>query len=117
MGQLDIDDATGMELVLVSEEILTNIHKHAQLPNTAQIELTVWTDHQGISLEFSDEGFPFNPIKDSHRSTLGSDIVSAEIGGLGVHLVTQLTDKQSYRRHQGRNVLTVLKFFDSEETQ
>ena len=117
MGELDIDDATGMELVLVSEEVLTNIHKHAQLPNTAQIELALWTDHQGISLEFSDEGFPFNPIKDGHRSTLGSNIESAEIGGLGVHLLTQLTDKQSYRRHQGRNVLTVLKFFDSEETQ
>ena len=37
------------------------------------------------------------------------DIESAEIGGLGVHLIPQLTDEQSYRRDNGYNRLRVSK--------
>ncbi len=60
-------------------------------------------------MEFSDEGRQFNPLTESKRSHLGADIDSAEIGGLGVHLITQLTDEQSYRREGERNYLLVRK--------
>ena len=104
-----IDDSTTMEIVLVSEEVLTNIHKYAEIGADALIEFSVSIYDDRISLDFSDPGAAFNPFLDGHRAELGSDIESAEIGGLGVHLVTQLTDRQSYRREEGRNLIRLEK--------
>jgi len=111
---MSIDSEIGMELTLVSEEILTNIHKYAGLPASALIEVLIRIDSDKITLEFSDEGIAFNPFLDGHRADLGRDIESAEIGGLGVHLVTQLTDRQSYQRIDGCNLLSVEKSLSAE---
>ncbi|MBE9539409.1 MAG: SpoIIE family protein phosphatase [Proteobacteria bacterium] len=104
-----IDDSTTMEMVLVSEEMLTNINKYAELDTDALIELSVGIYDDRITLEFSDPGVPFNPFLDGRRAALGNDIESAEIGGLGVHLVAQLIDRQSYRREEGRNLIRLEK--------
>lgn len=112
--QMSIDSTIGMELTLVSEEVLTNIQKYAELPANALIEVSIGIDDDKITLEFSDEGIAFNPFLEGHRSALGRDIESAEIGGLGVHLVAQLTARQSYQRIDGRNLLTVEKTLSPE---
>jgi len=104
-----IDHGTTMELVLVIEEVLTNIRKYAQLPDDASIELSLHIGPENIVLECADEGVAFNPFLDAHRALLGADIDSAEIGGLGVHLIIQLTDKQSYERSAGKNIVTIEK--------
>ena len=98
-----------LELVLVAEELSTNIEKYAELPDASTVTLELIMASDEISMEFSDPGRPFNPLKEATRSRLGTDIESAEIGGLGVHLITQLTDTQSYRHEDGRNYLRVTK--------
>ncbi len=108
--QLAIDDAICLELILITEEVLTNTVKHAQLPADSLIEVTIEADSNHIILEFSDRGTAFDPLTQAHRSPLGADIESAEIGGLGVHLITQLSDKQSYQRTEACNVLTLEKY-------
>ena len=55
-----------------------------------------------------DAGAPFNPLGDK-GSELGVESGSAAIGGLGVHLIWQLTDRQAYCHQDGRNVLTLGK--------
>ncbi len=107
---LSIDTATGAELTLISEEVLSNIHQYAGLPASALIALRITTDTHCISLEFSDGGIAFNPLTEGHKSTLGQGTACAEIGGLGVHLFTRLSDEQRYQRIEGRNLLTVKKF-------
>ncbi len=110
LRQMSVDQSTTMELVLVTEEVLTNIQKYAKLPTNASIEISIQSGPQNIVLEFSDQGVAFNPFLDAHRALLGADIDSAEIGGLGVHLITQLTDKQSYKRRAGKNIVKIEKF-------
>ena len=34
-----------------------------------------------------------------------------EIGGLGIHLIRSLMDDYSYRRHDGKNITTLMKRF------
>ncbi len=97
------------ELQLVLEELVTNIARYGQLTGDDRIEVTVRRDAATLALEVADRGIPFNPLDQGERSPLGREIASAGIGGLGVHLVTQLTDRQSYRRREGRNVLQVEK--------
>ena len=110
LQQLEVGTETGMELVLVAEEIVTNIDKYAGLPADGGIELTVRPTPGRVELVAVDGGRPFNPIDEAKRSDLGAGIDSAGIGGLGVHLITQLTDRQSYERCNGSNVLRVVKF-------
>jgi sigma-B regulation protein RsbU (phosphoserine phosphatase) len=101
--------ATGMELVLVAEEICTNIEKYAELPSDSAITVSLQDSGTALGIEFASPGKAFNPLEDARRSPLGADIESAEIGGLGVHLITQLTDQQSYRHEGGYNILRVEK--------
>lgn len=98
-----------MEIYLVAEELVSNVQKYAGLEPDDELELVMSLADQTLVVEVRDRGQAFNPLHDGHRSTLGADIESAEIGGLGVHLITQLTDKQSYRRENETNVLRVEK--------
>jgi sigma-B regulation protein RsbU (phosphoserine phosphatase) len=97
------------ELCLAAEEIVTNIQQYGGLPDSGQISLTLVRAAQRVILEVRDPGRAFDPLHDAHRASLGADIDSAEIGGLGVHLLTQLTDRQSYRRQGEYNILRVEK--------
>jgi len=116
LQQLAVPPAIHMELALVAEEIVTNADKYAELPAGAAIELTVEATTRAITLQVRDRGTAFNPLQQSRRSTLGASIDSAEIGGLGVHLITQLTDEQDYRRVDGHNVLRVTKLLPEDPT-
>jgi sigma-B regulation protein RsbU (phosphoserine phosphatase) len=98
-----------MEMTLVLEELATNVRKYSGLPDDAEVTVEISAGEESVVLTIIDAGAAFNPLEDGQRSTLGADIDSAEIGGLGVHLVTQLTDEQSYRREGDRNLLQVIK--------
>ena len=97
------------EFTLVAEELATNVDKYANLKPGQQVTISLVQQGQTVALEIRDPGMPFDPLNEGHRSALGADIDSAEIGGLGVHLVLQLTDRQSYQRQDDHNILRVEK--------
>ena len=103
------DEVLIMELTLVSEEIVTNIDKYSKLTGNSEIEVSLAVGASEIRLEFTDEGIAFNPLEQAQSAVLGADIESAEIGGLGVHLIKELTDTQQYHRREGRNILRITK--------
>ncbi len=98
-----------MELTLVSEEVVTNIDKYAQIPHGSEIEMSISATGDEIHLEFCDAGIAFNPLLEAKSAVLGQDIESAQIGGLGVHLIRELTNRQHYQRRSERNILRVTK--------
>jgi sigma-B regulation protein RsbU (phosphoserine phosphatase) len=85
------------------------VDKYAGLPADAAIELAAWVNPHEVGIELRDRGRAFNPLAHSGRAELGAAIDDAEIGGLGLHLITELTDRQSYRRADGCNILRVTK--------
>jgi sigma-B regulation protein RsbU (phosphoserine phosphatase) len=97
------------ELMLMAEEVITNILKYAELPGDAEVEITLRISTRETELCFSDPGAPFNPLEESGQATLGLDSESAAIGGLGVHLLTALSDSQHYEYRDRRNVLRLRK--------
>ena len=109
LAELEISGSDSFEVMLVAEELVANIDKYGDLPAQAGIELAVQRSPVAVVLEVRDGGKPFDPLAEGARASLGADIDSADIGGLGVHLITQLTDGQHYRREGGRNVLRVVK--------
>ncbi|AQA17444.1 hypothetical protein BST95_03525 [Halioglobus japonicus] len=102
------DDAV-MEMLLIAEELVTNVQKYGELQAKHEIAVTLRLDGQTLALQVRDPGVAFNPLAQAERADLGADIESAEIGGLGVHLITGLSNRQHYAREGEYNVLTIEK--------
>lgn len=60
-----------------------------------------------------DDGAPFNPFALAAPNT---DLPIREIGGLGIHLVRNMFDHVSYRRHIDRNIVTLVKNVRDDDT-
>ncbi|WP_116367893.1 SpoIIE family protein phosphatase [Parahaliea mediterranea] len=103
------------ELQLVLEEVITNIFKYSSLGEHDEVSVTLAIDDGEVRLTVRDAGIPFNPLEDGRRATLGADIDHAEIGGLGVHLIVQLTDWQRYCRDGNENCLELGRSLTTEK--
>lgn len=95
---------------LVLEELVTNIlcHGAESCGLTPAIEVTITSDDRLLTIKVSDDGKPFDPLRDappppSHRAADGP----IRVGGLGVHLVKSLMDGATYRYANGGNHLTM----------
>lgn len=97
------------DLMLVGEEVIANIDHHGRLAEDAEIALRLTRADKALLLEITDPGIPFNPLTEARGAFLGHETESAAIGGLGVHLITGLTDHQQYRREGRRNILSLTK--------
>ncbi|MDP5069415.1 MAG: SpoIIE family protein phosphatase, partial [Congregibacter sp.] len=93
------------DMQLVLEEVVCNIRDHAHIDDNASLSLGLERFTDRVELECMDPGHAYNPLTDGHRSTLGANIEDASIGGLGLHLITRLTTRQTYLREEGRNIL------------
>jgi sigma-B regulation protein RsbU (phosphoserine phosphatase) len=109
LSQWQLDAGLRGEMILVAEEVVSNIIKYGELPPEAEIELTVTLSEHDLSMTFSDPGIAFDPLTEARRSALGADTDHAEIGGLGVHLLLAMTDQQEYRRSNDQNRLCLVK--------
>ena len=94
---------------IIFDELLNNIISYAYNDNNEHdiiIELEFFGDR--LSITITDDGIPFNPFEAKKPDTELS-LEDREIGGLGIHLVRNLMDKVSYKRHIGKNVISLTK--------
>ena len=97
-------------LLVVAEEILTNIVRYGCCDEALDtIEVKVSQENAVIHMEFIDSGKPFNPLKEADRATAGQLVDNKEPGGIGVHLVRELTNHQEYIRKADRNHFRITK--------
>ena len=113
---LSVEEILIGELILVSEEVIAKIDEHGQLADNAEIEVVLTPTATEIQIEITDPGVPFNPLREAEGASLGAETDSAAIGGLGVHLITGLTDHQQYRREAQRNILRLTKQLGAERS-
>ena len=101
------DDTMTLRTNLVLEELATNALFYGGPPEPG-IEINMEPGPHGLTVEISDDGRPFDPLRDGPPTPIivpGSG--RAPVGGLGLHLVRTMTDQLSYRREQGKNRLTM----------
>ena len=103
-------DEGARDLTVALEELLTNLEKYAELPAGSEIIVTLELRRDEAVLTLRDPGSPFNPFEDARRARLGAPSERAEIGGLGLHLLSGLTDEQHYSREQAHNVVTLVRY-------
>lgn len=105
----NFDSEISGRINLILEEALVNVVEYAYPAGTAgEIRLATRFDEKSGCLEFeiSDSGAPFDPTA-AATPDLDADAECRPIGGLGIHLVRTLADRVTYRRSDGRNILTI----------
>lgn len=92
---------------LVLEELGVNIVNYSGA--TGDIEISLASDGERVTVEISDDGRPFNPLTDLDPPDVDAPLGERPIGGLGFHLVRTLMDELHYSRQDGKNRLAMTK--------
>lgn len=99
---LDAKKMFGLQLAL--EEAFVNICSYAYKEGVGDAELTCQWSDDTFALEMADSGEPFDLLS-LPDPDLSLDMMDREIGGLGIHFIRKMSDRVSYRRENGHNIL------------
>ena len=103
-------DSLVFKVNLVLEELGLNILSYggAGVDRSPEIEITLVSEDDSLTIEVSDDGRPFNPLEDALVPDVEALLDERSVGGLGVHLVRTMMDDLSYQRAEGRNLLKMV---------
>lgn len=112
--KVNFDAATTMQMNLAMEEAVVNVMNYAYPEGTTgDIHIVAAANDKRLKFIISDNGIPFDPtMRKEVDTTLSAE--ERPIGGLGIHLVTQLMDSINYERKDNMNVLTLRKKLRAE---
>lgn len=92
---------------LVLEEILTNTVKYGYDDKLQHIiKVTADVSDGRITIEFRDDGHPFDPLQ-APPPKFGEPIQTQRLGGRGIHMVRTMVRESHYRRENDQNILTL----------
>ena len=93
---------------LALDEILSNIIQYAYAqPGGRTISLRVELLDKELRLTFTDDGRPFDPLQ-VPPPDLESSLEDRPVGGLGIHMIRDMSKEMRYCRDDQHNVLQVL---------
>ncbi len=103
-------DSLTFKVNLVLEEVGLNILTHGAAGSNRlpEIEIVLTSEDDSLTIEVSDDGYPFNPLHEATQPDVDALLDERPIGGLGIHLVRTLMDDLSYQRKDGKNRLTMV---------
>lgn len=111
LGRCDCPPRVKFQIDVAVEEIFINIAHYAYHPGqagTATIRCCVGGDPLQVTIQFLDNGKPFNPLeKEDADITLSAE--ERDIGGLGILMVKKSMDAVDYEYVDGKNILTIRK--------
>lgn len=100
-GKLGLAEDTRFAINLCLEELFLNAVRHGRANRTT---VSLWTDADGVRVEFVDDGQPFDPTTAPVKRIAGPT-QDFDIGGYGSGLVRKFSKRMNYRRSEGRNRL------------
>lgn len=101
-----------MQIDVALDEILANVSLYAYSPLGGDITVRIegMSDPRGIMITFIDGGKPFDPLE-KEDPDITAPAETRPIGGLGIYLVKKTMDAVSYKRVDGKNILSIKKLF------
>ncbi|HCF94891.1 MAG TPA: hypothetical protein DEW46_07505 [Verrucomicrobia bacterium] len=110
LGECGIQQDVAFRVILAVEELVTNSMKYGyddDNPHTISISVCIQdTVPEEIVLLVQDDGHPFDP-QDAPTPDLESAPEDRQIGGLGLHLVKQMSQGLEYERMEPYNRVRV----------
>ena len=119
-GELaDIESVCRMDVLkihMIVDEIFTNISSYAYDNDNgiATISFDYKTGNDYISLTFTDQGRPYNPLEEKIPD-MELSAGKRQIGGLGVLMVLNPADDIHYEYKDGSNILTIIKHIGQDQ--
>ncbi|MBO7547115.1 MAG: ATP-binding protein [Bacteroidales bacterium] len=107
--EASLDQSLAMSLNLALEEAVTNVIMYAYPAGSdglVSIEAVIRDD--ALDFILSDSGVPFDPTE-AREADVTLPAEDRPIGGLGIFLVRNIMDEVTYRREDGKNILTMRK--------
>lgn len=121
------DQLRQSRMLLVLDEILTNVRKHAysDKPGTVRVDVLpqVGEDDALLHLRVHDWGPPFDPLRETPVPNVDACLDERTEGGLGLYLVYNMVCGVRYERvwepppSEGRNQLTLSFPLTAPETE
>ncbi len=93
---------------LVVEEFGINIMNYGYDDGVHTFSINLRSGEESLTIEFIDDGKPFNPLEDAPEPDTESSVEDRAIGGLGLFLVHTMTDDLQYRREDCKNLSTMV---------
>lgn len=97
------------QIDIVIDEICSNIFNYAYEGKKGNIEVDVSYENDEVTIDFIDNGAPFNPLE-KEDPNINLSLEERKVGGLGIYIVKQMMDSVSYRySEEKQNILTIKK--------
>ena len=94
---------------LAIEELVTNCVKYGYDDEaTHTIDIVLSVEDGFLRMEVIDDGHAFNPLE-APKPDLALPLSERPLGGLGIHLLRELSDEMLYERRDGTNRLVLTK--------
>jgi serine phosphatase RsbU (regulator of sigma subunit)/anti-sigma regulatory factor (Ser/Thr protein kinase) len=114
--QNKISTSVRRKMNLVFDELLNNIISYAYSDDDEHdIEIGLKLLENRLMVSIVDDGIPFNPLN-VDSPDIGLSLGERKVGGLGIHLVRKVIDKVSYQRRIDKNMVTFVKYLDSNNS-
>ncbi len=108
---ITIPEETYNDLRLAIEETFVNIASYAYAEEDQAVTIELSNSADEISITFIDTGVAFTPLPAPAECPPADDHCE---GGMGIHIITSLTDHQEYNRVGQSNVFTVTKHYTKQ---
>jgi len=109
LGTVGVSAEVAFALDLAYEELVTNTIKYSYADSDPHdIDISVTVDDDSVELEVCDDGQEFDPTIQAPPDT-SLPVEDRPIGGLGLHLIRNLTDAFTYRRSGKKNFTRIRK--------
>ena len=90
---------------IILDEIVSNI---VRCSGASGFTIGIDRSEAGLTMVFTDDGKAFDPTVEVAMPDVSAGVEDRDIGGLGIFMVKKMSKSVSYRRENGRNVLTVV---------
>lgn len=108
-GDIRLSANSILRINICLDELFTNIVSYGFDDDLEHIIIfTLSGDNNLVVINIEDHGIPFNPLEKIDPD-FPDNVESANIGGLGIHIIRKLMDNVTYERKQGKNKLTMRK--------
>jgi sigma-B regulation protein RsbU (phosphoserine phosphatase) len=115
-GRHGVPEGDRRRINLIFDELLNNIITYAFDDDEEHtIDVAVSLERDRLIVTVADDGRPFNPFGRIPPET-DLPVDDREIGGLGLHLVKKVMDEVTYERLGTKNVATLIKNVELEDT-
>lgn len=106
----EIAPDVAFQLNLALDEAMANSVSYAYEDGSiGPITLEVEKEENSIVLRLIDEGVAFDPTEGGAEVDTGLSAQDRPVGGLGIFLIKQMMDDMTYKRENGKNILTMKK--------